>query len=179
MNRLSWFDTKSYITQLVGIAAFTSVIAVLKHCRVAIGPFIYCQRTGIEEIFEKLICSGIITICIVNQLILKRNITNEWLGKQYLALYQTNRLEIKNFLIICRYGGKLKKLVATTKRKNSLNKQKRALFKQQTFFLSNCSSTFPRCICLQQKKLALQWTYIHCSFCLTVLKFFFSFFKVN
>ena len=83
-----------------------------------ISTIVYCQRNGIEKIFEKLKSLGILAISIVDRVIWKRKAKDKHLRKQYLTLHQPDKLEIKTFQIIHRYGENLRTLVAQTKRKN-------------------------------------------------------------
>ena len=71
-----------------------------------------------------------LTISIVNQLISKRE---PRISKQYLALRQPDKLEIKVFQIFRRET--FRTLVAKTKRKNILNKKQCAMFEQHTLIL--------------------------------------------
>ena len=80
------------------------LVAILKRYNAKTSAIAYCQRTKIEEIFEKFKESGILTISIIDDLTSKRKAKDKRLRKQYLTLQQHDTLEIKTFRIISRYG---------------------------------------------------------------------------
>ena len=94
------------------------LVAILKRYRAKISATAYCHCSGTEETFEKLNNSCILTISRVDHLISKRMAKNKWLRKQYLALHQPDKLEIKFFQIFRRHGENIRTIIAKTKRKN-------------------------------------------------------------
>ena len=99
--------------------------ATVKNYRGKISAIVNCQRTGTEEILEKVNNSGILTTSIVNYLISKRKAKDKRLRQKYLPLHQPDKLEVKHS----------RSFAGTARAKGGgggekMHKKQRAIFKQ-------------------------------------------------
>ena len=71
-------------------------VATVKNYRRKISAIVNCQRTGTEEILEKVNNSGSLTTSIVNHLISKHKAKDKRLRQKYLPLHQPDKQEVKH-----------------------------------------------------------------------------------
>ena len=114
---------------------------LLNNYRNRITATIHCHREGTDNILPVLQESAPLTISILNQTNSQKIAKDKTIQKQYKALHQIFRLELKTLTIILRPSQNLKTIVEKVKRKKKYGKNQRKVFKRkQTIWPPRMSS---------------------------------------